>query len=283
MKRPGAVGSAARPEALSFCLHGEGPALVLLHGFTGSASSWDPVLIDDLGKAPRTIIAVDLPGHGGSPLPSPGDRLGEVADAAVSVLDEVGVERADWLGYSLGGRAALHVVLRHPDRVNRLVLEGASPGIADRAQRSARAEEDARLAKSIESDGLSAFVDRWMAQPIFATQRTLPVDVRERERENRLAGSAHGYAAALRSMGTGVQEPLWQALGAVVAPVLLVAGEHDEKFRRLAVDMAEALPCARLEIVAGAGHAAHLERPRAFAATVRRFLDERRQDGHAAA
>ena len=174
MKRPGAVGSAARPEALSFRLHGEGPALVLLHGFTGSASSWDPVLIDDLGKAPRTIIAVDLPGHGGSPLPGPGDRLGEVADAAVSVLDERGIERADWLGYSLGGRAALHVVLRHPDRVNRLVLEGASPGIADGAQRSARAEEDARLAKSIESDGLLAFVDRWRAQPIFATQRTLP-------------------------------------------------------------------------------------------------------------
>jgi 2-succinyl-6-hydroxy-2,4-cyclohexadiene-1-carboxylate synthase len=253
-------------------VRGDGPALVLVHGFTGSTRTWEP-FTDALARRWR-VVAVDLPGHGRSPVPSrPEDaRLPRVADALVAVLDRLGLERADWLGYSLGGRAALHVALAHPARVGRLVLESASPGIADPAARAALAADDEALAASLERDGLAAFVDRWTAQPLFASQARLPADVRARERAGRLAQSAAGLAAALRAMGVGTQEPLLERLPALRAPTLLVAGAEDRAYCEHAAAMAARLPDARTAVVPGAGHTVHLESPAAFWAAVGAFL-----------
>ena len=164
------------------------------------------------------------------------------------------------------------MALAHPDAVRGLVLEGGSPGIADSVERAARADADAALAASIERDGLERFVDAWLAQPLFATQASLPADVRRRERARRLGGSAAGYAAALRAMGTGTQEPLWGRLAEIRARVLLVAGARDVKYCGLARAMAAALRDARVAIVPGAGHAVHLERPDAWLDEVESFL-----------
>jgi len=250
-------------------VRGAGPPLVLLHGFTGSSADWT------LPFAGRRVIAVDLPGHGRSPLPAPDLRLPDVADALVAVLDRLGIARADWLGYSLGGRAALHVALRHPDRVARLVLESCSPGIADGMARAARAAADAALADAIERDGVEAFVDRWLAQPLFASQARLPPAVRARARAARLANTAAGLAAALRALGPGVQVPLWDALERIAAPVLLVVGADDAVYRRHAAAMAARLPRAAVVVIPAAGHTAHLENPAAFAAFVEHFLERR--------
>jgi 2-succinyl-6-hydroxy-2,4-cyclohexadiene-1-carboxylate synthase len=251
---------------------GDGPPLVLLHGFTGSADAWSH-LVQPLARLFR-VIAFDLPGHGASPAPADPStaRLPRVADALVRALDGLGVRQADWIGYSLGGRTALHVALAHPSSVRALVLEGASPGIADSVARRARAAADAGLADEIERDGLESFVDAWMAQPLFASQARLPADVLARERARRLRGSAAGYAAALRAMGVGTQEPLWQHLGEIRARVLLVAGAADVKYCALARAMASSLSDARLAVVPGAGHAAHLERPDAWLDAVEPFL-----------
>jgi len=250
-------------------VRGAGPPLVLLHGFTGSSADWT------LPFAGRRVIAVDLPGHGRSPLPAPESRLPEVADALVAVLDRLGIGCADWLGYSLGGRAALHVALRHPARVGRLVLESCSPGIADADTRAARAAADAALADALEREGLDAFVDRWLAQPLFASQARLPTAVRARARAVRLANTAAGLAAALRALGPGVQVPLWDALERIAAPVLLVVGADDAVYRRYATAMAARLPRAAVAVIPDAGHTAHLENPAAFAASVEDFLERR--------
>ena len=262
---------------------GDGPPLVLLHGFTGSAAAWG-----DLARrlaARRRVIAFDLPGHGASPAPrDPTDaRLPQVADALVRALASLGVRDADWIGYSLGARTALHVAVAHPEAVKSLILEGGSPGIADSVERAARAEADARLADAIERDGLERFVDDWLAQPLFATQARLPTDVRTRERARRLRGSAAGYAASLRATGTGTQEPLWERLAEIRARVLLVAGALDVKFCAIAHAMAAALRDARVAIVPGAGHAVHLERPDAWLDEVEPFLAGERTHAHAAA
>lgn len=251
---------------------GDGPALVLLHGFTGCGDAWLPVA-GRLARR-RRVLAFDLPGHGTSPAAPDAaqGRLPRVADALVRTLAALGVRRADWIGYSLGGRSALHVAVAHPEAVRSLVLEGASPGIADSVERAARAAADRELADRIERDGLEPFVDAWLAQPLFATQARLPADVRARERARRLAGSAAGYAAALRAMGTGTQEPLWQRLAEVRARVLLVAGAADVKYAALARAMAASLPDARLALVAGAGHAVHLEQPDLWLDAVEPFL-----------
>ncbi|MCW5891435.1 MAG: 2-succinyl-6-hydroxy-2,4-cyclohexadiene-1-carboxylate synthase [bacterium] len=251
---------------------GHGPALVLLHGFTGNAGTWLP-LLPVLAEHFR-VLAVDLPGHRYSPPPD-GMRLPELADALVGILDRLGIARAHWLGYSMGGRAALHVALARPGRVERLILESASPGIADATARTLRAVADDALAATLLRDGLPAFVDAWAAQPLFATQARLPGGVRERERAVRLGNGATGLAAALRAFGPGVQAPLWDELAHLRPPTLLVVGADDPPYRVLAARMAARLPDAETVVVPDAGHATHLENPVAFAAATIDFLRRR--------
>jgi 2-succinyl-6-hydroxy-2,4-cyclohexadiene-1-carboxylate synthase len=257
---------------LSYEVRGTGEPLVLLHGFTGSRAVWGD-LVDRLARR-RRVIVFDLPGHGASPAPQATEdvRLPQIADALVRSVVALGAHDANWIGYSLGARVALHVAVAHPERVRALVLEGASPGIADSVERAARAAADAALADSIERDGLESFVDAWLEQPLFASQKSLSREVRVRERARRLCGTAAGYAAALRTMGAGTQEPLWERLGAIHAPVLLIAGALDVKYCALGRAMAAALDDARLAIVPGAGHAVHLERSDAWLDIVEPFL-----------
>ncbi|MER3485043.1 MAG: 2-succinyl-6-hydroxy-2,4-cyclohexadiene-1-carboxylate synthase, partial [Chloroflexota bacterium] len=145
---------------------GNGPPLVLLHGFTGSLQTWTAIM-------PRLAldfdtIAIDLLGHGATDAPGDAARYRAewvVADL-VAMLDHLGVGSAAWLGYSMGARAALHVAIEHPDRVSALVLEGASPGIADPKERAERVKSDGALANFIETEGVAAFVDRWERLPL---------------------------------------------------------------------------------------------------------------------
>jgi 2-succinyl-6-hydroxy-2,4-cyclohexadiene-1-carboxylate synthase len=232
--------------------------LVLLHGFTQTRRSWDQIA-DAFGDRYETI-AVDAPGHGGSA----GVRL-DLAGAAEAVAQAAGP--ATYVGYSMGGRLALHVAVARPDVVERLVLVSASPGIADPAVRAERRADDEHLADEIERDGVDAFLERWLALPLFAR---LPTD--SAGLEERRANTAVGLASSLRLAGTGAQRPLWDRLDQLTMPVLLVVGEHDAKFRATAAEMATAIAGATVEIIAGAGHVVHLEQPAAFVALLRGWL-----------
>ena len=238
----------------------DGARLVLVHGFTQTLRSWDGVA-EPLLTTRRQVVRVDLPGHGGS-----SDACLGFEDAA-SAVGEAGGAGA-YVGYSLGGRLCLRLALDRPDLVNALVLVGASPGLADAAERAARRHADEALAADVEASGTDAFLDRWLAQPLFAGLRPAPADLAAR-RANRPAG----LAAALRLLGTGAQAPLWDRLAELTMPVLLVAGADDVKFAAVAADMAEAIgPPARVAVVAGTGHAAHLQRPGVVAGLVDDFL-----------
>jgi 2-succinyl-6-hydroxy-2,4-cyclohexadiene-1-carboxylate synthase len=149
--------------------------------------------------------------------------------------------------------------------VRRLVLVGASPGIADAAERAARAAEDAALADRIEAIGLEAFVREWGAQPLFDG---MPRGIAEIAHADRMRNTAAGLAAALRGLGTGVMPPLWDRLGELTVPVELVVGERDEKFRAIAERMTAVLVAGRLHVVPGTGHAVHLEAPEAVAEVI---------------
>lgn len=259
--------------ALNVELAGEGPPLILLHGLAGCAQDWSAEVAR---LAPRfRTVAVDLIGHGDSDAPADPLRYSiahAVADLA-GLLDCLDIGRASWLGYSMGGRVALAFACVAPERVERLVLESASPGIADEAVRGARRVEDEALAARIERDGVEAFVDEWLARPLFATQAArVHGEALAALRARRIENRAVGLANSLRGMGVGAQAPLWDRLGQMRAPALLVAGEDDVKFWALAAEMAEWLPRARVAIVARAGHNAHLENPIEFAERVEEFL-----------
>lgn len=251
---------------------GSGPPLVLLHGFTGSAASW-ATFIESLGGR-FTTVAIDIVGHGHSDKPAALDhyRMRQVAADLVYAAGRAGFPRAHWLGYSMGGRTALAVAAYHPGSVDRLVLIGASPGLATEEERAARRNSDEAIAQHIETDGVPAFVRYWERIPLFATHARLPAEVQERIRAGRLANDPVGLVNSLRGMGTGSQEALFDRLPSMNLPTLLLAGEEDTKYLAIGQEMAGAMPAARFVAVPGAGHAAQIENPAFCAAEVIAFL-----------
>ena len=251
---------------------GEGPPLLLLHGFTGSAGTWSSLqrLLSDR----FTLHAIDLPGHGrsGAPRDSARYAIDRFATDLTRVLDALALDRAAVLGYSLGGRAALCLALDHPSRVAALVLESASPGIVDPTERARRRAADHALAESIEREGVEAFVDRWERLPLWASQSAVLGSVRASLRAERLANQAHGLANSLRGAGAAAGKPVLDRLGVVAAPALLIAGALDAKYVELAQLMARSMPRAVVQVVERAGHAVHLEQPETFATLVAEFL-----------
>jgi 2-succinyl-6-hydroxy-2,4-cyclohexadiene-1-carboxylate synthase len=257
---------------LHFARRGRGPAVVLLHGFTGSGQGMAEIA-QSLEQDYETL-ALDLPGHGRSAdlVRADTDGFDECVDDLVATLESAGHRQAHWLGYSMGARLALGCAVRHPGSVTSLVLLGGRAGIADPIERATRRREDAALADRIESVGVEAFVDEWLAQPMFASLQQRGARFLAEQRRQRVSNSARGLADSLRRLGPGAQPPLFDALPRVDVPVLLVAGALDRKFVALAHDLAGRLPQAQICELADAGHAAHLEQPEAFVHAVRDFL-----------
>ena len=227
------------------------PTVLLLHGFTNTGASWDHV-VAALGERYRAT-APDLRGHG-----SASEARPVTLEAVIGDIAALAPPRFTLAGYSMGGRIALHAALALPERVGRLVLIGASPGIADRAERAARRAQDEALASEIERGTIEEFATRWAATPVLAGQ---PRHVEAAARADRLRSTPAGLAAALRGLGTGALPSLWDRLGELSVPVILIAGERDEKFIAIGERMAGGIPRADRVVVAGAGHAVHLEAP----------------------
>ncbi len=240
--------------------------VVLLHGFAGSPRSWDRVA--SLLSPATPLLRPALCGHG---MPAPDSAtFDEEVDRIANALRSEGISGAVLAGYSLGGRVALGLIVRHPALFSRAVLIGASPGLADDAGRAERLSADEAWARRIERDGTSAFVDAWERLPLFATQRRLDASVLEEQRRIRLSHTAAGLAQAMRVLGLARMPNLLTALARVPIPVQLVAGELDDKYRAHAGVMAKALPDAGLIVAAGCGHNVVLEDPAAVAALLRK-------------
>jgi 2-succinyl-6-hydroxy-2,4-cyclohexadiene-1-carboxylate synthase len=246
--------------------------LVLLHGFTGSARTWER-LCADLALPDWRVLALDMLGHGRSSAPEDAERysIEQCRSDILAVLLELGVQTGEavLLGYSMGGRIALYTAFSRFFRA--LILESASPGLADAQEREQRRSSDNALAASIEQEGVASFVEGWEKLPLFASQSNLPLAQQEALHHQRLQNRALGLANSLRGVGTGAQPSLHAQLSRLDLPVQLIAGELDAKFCAIARQMAQELPHATLHIVASAGHTVHLEQPAVFAQLVREF------------
>lgn len=207
-------------------------------------------------------LAPDLRGHGSASAARPVSL-----DAVLGDLHASMPQRFTLVGYSMGGRIALHMALARPEQVARLILIGASPGLADPRQRAARGSADAALAAEIEQSTIEAFARRWAQTPVLAG---LPAAVAQEVRADRMRCTPAGLAAALRGLGTGTLPSLWERLGELSLPVTLVVGERDDKFRTIAGQMSAGLPAAQVAVVPGAGHAVHLEAPAVVAELIGR-------------
>lgn len=255
-------------------IEGHGDPLVMLHGFTGSGANWSelrPLLLPHF-----TLVALDLPGHGNTESPQDFERyrMEHCIEDIGAILDQLAFDKTlpHLMGYSMGGRLALYTATKLPGRFRSLILESASPGLATAEERAARVTSDEALANDIERDGIEAFINRWEALPLFASQQHLDEAIRLKLREQRLKNNPVGLANSLRGMGTGVQPSLWEQLNGLNLPVLLIAGALDNKFAEIARQMHTALPHIKLNIIPEAGHTVHLERPTAQAQAVLQFV-----------
>lgn len=235
------------------------PTVLLLHGFTHTGASWEPV-VAALGERYRSLTP-DIRGHG-----TASDAVPVTLDAVLDDLEQLtrGVE-VTVAGYSMGGRLALHFALARRTRVRRLVLVGASPGIEDPADREQRRFADAQLAKEIGRSTIEEFARRWAQTPVLAG---LPEAALARAHDDRLRNVPAGLARALIGLGTGALPSAWEQLGELSMPVALVVGEQDQKFRKIAERMRELILDCNVVVVSGAGHAVHLEAPERVAEIV---------------
>ena len=231
------------------------PAVIFVPGFMQQGDAWSPV--GELVGERYPSAYLDFRTH------SFEARLGELREAARP--------GAVVVGYSMGGRLALHLAVREPDRLAGLVTVGASPGIDDPDERRSRAEDDERLAAWMEYSTIEEVVDRWESLPVFAGQ---PSDLVEAQRPGRLSHDPRLLATLLRSAGQGVLPGIWDELRRLPTPVLALAGERDERYMAAARRIALLAPNGDALPVMGAGHAAHLERPDTVASLVLEFLDQ---------
>ena len=255
---------------LNYFVAGEGTPVTLLHGFTQSGRSWKEV-ITTMPQGWRSVVP-DLRGHGETRT-RPGMECtmdGCVADLEM-LWDHLGVERTHLVGYSMGGRLALHVAARKPERLLSLLTIGAHAGLEEDA-RVGRQLGDEALAQRIEKDGLEPFVKYWSALPLFAgLERRGPAFVAQLRAE-RMNNTVAGLACSLRGMGAGMMQPVWDDLARLTVPSTFVAGQLDHGYVASARRLAAAVPNGRVEVVQRSGHAVHQERPEAFARVLANHL-----------
>jgi 2-succinyl-6-hydroxy-2,4-cyclohexadiene-1-carboxylate synthase len=235
--------------------------LVLLHGFLGQASTFDRIV----AALDRPVLPLDL----GEPS-SITDQLSASLEAeADRLLDAIEAPSFDLLGYSLGGRVALHIAERAPDRVDRLILESAHPGLPSDQEREERRRHDARWAGRIREQWPDV-LDDWYRQSVFAS--LLGSELRQMLIEDKSTSDPVRAARQLEAWSLGRQADHWSFLEERKGPTLFISGEMDPRYSAIGERLAAASGPIRHIPIAGAGHVVHREQPEAYLAALRSFL-----------
>lgn len=248
--------------------------IIFLHGFTGCANDW-LFLFDKLN--PKFFpIAIDLPGHGKSIVPNNLDYFSPQYYSQIVnlVLNEFNIEKAVFVGYSMGGRAALSFAVENPSKILALILESATAGIKNEKERIARINSDLLLADKIISDGIDDFVDYWLNLPFFVSLKNLEAKIYAGLVEVKKSNSPTGLSNSLKGFSTGIMPSLWNNLASLTFPTLLIAGSSDSKYVKINNEMNQILPNSTLKIMENCGHNTHLEKQEEFVIFVNDFLNK---------
>ncbi len=258
---------------------GAGPPLVLLHGSGPGVSGWSnfrgnlPVFAEQF----RTVIP-DMPGFGLSELPELDRAYPKVAaDAAVRLLDGLGIDRADFLGNSMGGYVALQLALSHPGRVGRLVLMGPG-GLAVNGYSPDPSEGARRLGDFMRSPSraaMEAWVDCMVANKAVVDDQLID----ERMANATRPGAIESAVAIFLSLAQHPDPvPMWAQLDKVTQPTLVTWGRDDRMLPyEGSVFGYRRLPNAELHVFSGCGHWAQVERKSDFERVVIEFLTRKEQ------
>lgn len=251
---------------------GVSKSIIFIHGFSGSSNDWKfvPAKI----KEGYNLYAVDLPGHGksGSPEDIKAYRTSSLVNQLFSLLNFISGSEIILAGYSMGGRAALQLAVNFPGRLNGLILESASAGIAEDKARLERTEADEKLAHFIETHSIEEFADYWMGLDLFNTQKILGKEKLAAVKKAKLSNNKTGLANSLRGFGAGSMPPVFDSLKTIGIKTLLITGKLDVKFTGMNALMAALLLSADHKIITNAGHNVHLEQPDEFCGAVNAYI-----------
>lgn len=245
--------------------------IMLLHGFLSSKESMRTIA-ESLSNL-RNVILVDLPGFGGTNSTSHDYCMEDIADGLIAIADRHNIKTFDVLGYSMGGRTALALTVQFPERLEKCILESASPGIADGNKKAERLTLDQKRSESIVSD-YNEFLNFWQSMPLFQTQQHVDESLLQVQLDERLQQIPAEAADSLLKYGTGVQRSYWNDLSGLNNHFYLITGSEDKKFIKVAETMSERLKSAKLDIVENCGHNIHLENYEAYINLVRKYLEE---------
>jgi 2-succinyl-6-hydroxy-2,4-cyclohexadiene-1-carboxylate synthase len=241
--------------------------LVALHGFMGTPDTFRMVSV----TPGHPVLALPLPEP--DPVPAPKVRLSafhdHVARRLLQTLDTQDVSRFHLLGYSLGGRIALHMAHLAPERIDSLILESTNPGLERLDECEARCQHDAAWAHRIRREWPDVLHD-WYEQPVFASlspplKRELIAEKKGQDPER--------MARMLERLSLGRQHAFWEDLSRAVFPILFVSGEMDDRYRAIGERLAAHPGPIRHCSIPGAGHVVHREQPEAYLAVLQSFLN----------
>ena len=247
------------------------PAVVFLHGFMGNREDWH-FLLPEFAENFYCIL-LDLPGHGQNQgnLPAEPLTFAWLSTSLEQVLNKLRLPAVHLVGYSMGGRLALYFTVYYPQRVKSLVLESASPGLANLAVREARLQEDKKRAERLKEIGMKRFLDEWYGMPLFNSLQKRP-DILDELKLRRQDNDPYELARIIAELSPGQQPDLWGDLEDISIPVLLLAGEQDEKYSHLVQEMAKQIPQVWVSLASVGGHNLHLEVPDWYIQQLRDFL-----------
>jgi 2-succinyl-6-hydroxy-2,4-cyclohexadiene-1-carboxylate synthase len=253
------------------------PSILFLHGFLGSHEDWLPICEHLSGE--YHCVLPDLPGHGKTVASRQSDfGMSVTAGSLIRYLDDHDIRKSHLVGYSMGGRLALYLAVHFERYFMTVTLESVSPGLAEKSEKLKRVELDEERAREIRNLSTERFLKKWYSAPLFKSLREHP-DF-EHLIEQRLKTKNKDWSKSLQGMGLGKQPSLWNRLKFLSTPILILAGEKDEKFRKIAFQMREIHPDFRVSVVKGCGHNIHFEKRDQFLQEINQFLNSVQEGFH---
>jgi 2-succinyl-6-hydroxy-2,4-cyclohexadiene-1-carboxylate synthase len=247
-------------------------SVFFLHGFTGCAMDWMPV-INSLNKKFNYYL-VDLVGHGRSDSPKEAHyySIDSIVNQVKEIVSGISKSKIILAGYSMGGRIALNFALQNASLLRGLILESSSWGISEENLRKERIHQDEKHAQFIDNNPIDKFIDYWMNIDLFNTQRRFSKEKLSQIRELKVENNRIGLANSLRYSGTGSMKPLYNNIKNIPVKTMLITGELDTKYTTINAEMVSHFTNAEHKIIKNAGHNTHLEEPQRFIEVLNKFL-----------
>lgn len=252
----------------------DAPSVVFLHGFLGSGDDWAPI-VDQLADNWH-CVSIDLPGHGKTPI-EPFKEFDDVPRAICELMCQLGADAFHVVGYSMGGRIGFSLMKDHAPHVISAFIISAFPGYELESHRLKRIGEDEQLARTLEEDGLSKFLDDWYDLPLFRALHWHPEEFAAMLKRRRTNDPLQ-LAEALRLFSVGRMPNCWEMFDNLNTRLCYIAGDVDDKYSDVAEELNFICPDAYVAIIPGCGHTIHVEAPEQVSDELRRWLNLGEED-----